>query len=91
MDRGVLSVSATREEKYGEDEHLFIRERNMGTSTRRVYLSDHLDAGAIEAAYTNGVLAVRIPVVEKAKPRKIEIQQPQGTAHADTGEPALGS
>jgi HSP20 family protein len=91
VDRGVLSVSATREEKYGEDEHLFIRERNMGTFTRRVYLSDHLDTGAIEAAYTNGVLAVRIPVVEKAKPRKIEIQQADGTAHADTGEHALGS
>ena len=91
VDRSVLSVSATREEKYGEDEHLFIRERNMGTFTRRVYLSDHLDAGAIEAAYTNGVLAVRIPVVEKAKPRKIEIQQAGGTAHADTGEHVLGS
>jgi HSP20 family protein len=91
VDRGVLSVSATRDEKHGEDEHLFIRERTMGTYTRRVYLSDHLDAGAIEAAYNNGVLAVRIPVVEKAKPRKIEVQRANGTAHADRDEHALGS
>ncbi len=95
VDRGVLSVSATREEKYGEDEHLFIRERTMGTFTRRVYLSDHLNTGEIEAAYTNGVLAVRIPVVERAKPRKIEIQRADAAAPVpakeDAGEPALSS
>jgi len=91
VDRGVLSVNATREEKYGEDEQLFIRERAMGTFTRRVYLSDHLDTGTIEAAYNHGVLAVRIPVVEKAKPRKIEIQRPDAVAHADQGEHALSS
>ena len=91
VDRGVLSVSATRDEKYGEDEQLFIRERAMGTFTRRVYLSDHLDTGAIEAAYNHGVLAVRIPVVEKAKPRKIEIQQAGTTAHAPEHEHALSS
>ena len=95
VDRGVLSVSATREEKYGEEENLFIRERTMGTFTRRVYLSDHLDPGAIEAAYTNGVLAVRIPVVERAKPRKIEIQRADAAAPVlakeDAGEPALSS
>jgi len=63
----------------------------MGSYTRRVYLSDHLDTGAIEAAYNNGVLAVRIPVVEKAKPRKIEVQRANGTAHADRDEHALGN
>jgi HSP20 family protein len=91
VDRGVLSVSATRDEKYGEDEQLFIRERAMGTFTRRVYLSDHLDTGAIEAAYNHGVLAVRIPVVEKAKPRKIEIQRADSSANAPEHEPALSA
>ncbi|MEU5877672.1 Hsp20/alpha crystallin family protein [Spirillospora sp. NPDC047279] len=74
VDRGVLTVSARREEEYAENDRLFVRERTMGTFTRRVYLSEHLDADAIEAAYDNGVLAVRIPVLERAKPRKIEIQ-----------------
>ncbi|WP_229803045.1 Hsp20/alpha crystallin family protein [Planobispora rosea] len=73
VERGVLSVSATRQESLGEDERLFVRERPMGVFTRRVYLPDHLDADAIEAAYNNGVLAVRIPVLEQAKPRKIEV------------------
>ncbi len=86
VDRGVLSVSATRDDSYGEDENLFIRERAMGTFTRRVYLSEHLDTGGIEAAYNNGVLAVRIPVMERAQPRKIEIQHADAPANvpADT-------
>jgi HSP20 family protein len=57
----------------------------MGSFTRRVYLSDHLDTGAIEAAYNNGVLAVRIPVVEQAKPRKIEIQRAANGSLHETG------
>ncbi|MGN9786202.1 Hsp20/alpha crystallin family protein [Nonomuraea sp. ZG12] len=79
VDRGVLSVSATREEEIGEDERLFVRERPMGTFTRRVYLSEHLDSDRIDAGYADGVLTVRIPVTERAKPRKVEIQR-AGTA-----------
>ncbi|WP_214414953.1 Hsp20/alpha crystallin family protein [Sphaerisporangium fuscum] len=75
VDRGVLSVSARREEELGEDDRVFVRERLMGTFTRRVYLSEHLDSDRIDAAYHNGVLQVRIPVLEKAKPRKVEIQR----------------
>ncbi|TMR96762.1 Hsp20/alpha crystallin family protein [Nonomuraea basaltis] len=75
VDRGVLSVSARREEEVAEDERLFVRERPMGTFTRRVYLSEHLDSDKIDAGYNNGVLTVRIPVLERAKPRKVEIQR----------------
>jgi HSP20 family protein len=82
VDRGVLSVTARREEEYGADERVFVRERVMGAFTRRVYLSEHLDAEAIEAAYTNGVLAVRIPVLEKAKARKVEVQRDTDTTKA---------
>ena len=82
VDRGVLSVTARREEEYGEDERVFVRERVMGAFTRRVYLSEYLDAEAIEAAYTNGVLAVRIPVLEKAKARKVEVQRDTDTTKA---------
>ncbi|MFB4281473.1 MULTISPECIES: Hsp20/alpha crystallin family protein [unclassified Nonomuraea] len=75
VDRGVLSVSARREEEVAEDERLFVRERTMGTFTRRVYLSEHLDSDKIDAGYANGVLTVRIPVLERAKPRKVAIQR----------------
>ncbi|GII66891.1 hypothetical protein Skr01_69760 [Sphaerisporangium krabiense] len=75
VDRGVLSVSATREEEHAQEDRPFVRERPMGAFTRRVYLSEHLDSEKIDAAYSNGVLAVRIPVIEKARPRKVEIHK----------------
>ncbi|GAA5065487.1 HSP20 family protein [Thermocatellispora tengchongensis] len=75
VDRGVLSVSARREEQVGEQERPFVRERVMGSFTRRVYLSEHLDSERIEADYSNGVLSVRIPVLERARPRKVEIRR----------------
>ena len=73
VDRGVLSVSARRAEEYAEGERPFIRERVTGSFTRRVYLSDTVDAEKIEAAYADGVLTVRLPLLEKAQPRKVEI------------------
>jgi HSP20 family protein len=75
VDRGVLSVSVKRQEAHGEGDRFFVRERTMGTYARRVSLSDNLNADAVEATYANGVLEVRIPVLERAKPRKVEIRQ----------------
>jgi HSP20 family protein len=75
VDRGVLSVSAKRQEEHGETDRFFVRERPMGTVTRRVYLSDTLNADGIQASYSNGVLEVTVPVAERAKPRKVEIHQ----------------
>jgi HSP20 family protein len=74
VDRGVLSVSARRAEEYTEGEKPFIRERVMGSYTRRLRLSDAVDAEKIEASYTDGVLTVHVPVAEAAKPRKIEVR-----------------
>jgi HSP20 family protein len=74
VDRGVLTVSATRNEEHTEGEKPFIRERVMGSYTRRrVRLSDAVDADKIEANYADGVLTVHVPVAEQAKPRKIEV------------------
>jgi HSP20 family protein len=73
VDKGVLSVSATREETKTEGENPVARERLFGSFTRRVRLSDNLDADAIEASNSDGVLEIRIPVREEAQPRKITV------------------
>jgi HSP20 family protein len=73
VDRGVLTVSAQRTEKTGEDEKLITRERVTGSFTRRLYLGDTLDTEKIEAAFADGVLTVTLPVLATAQPRKIEI------------------
>jgi HSP20 family protein len=75
VDRGVLSVSVKRQEECSEGDKFIVRERMMGTFTRRMYLSENLNSDAVEATYTNGVLEVRIPVLEQAKPRKVEVRQ----------------
>jgi HSP20 family protein len=75
VDRGVLSVSVKRQEERSENDKFFVRERTMGTFTRRVRLSENLNAEAVEASYDHGVLEVRIPVLEQAKPRKIEVRK----------------
>ena len=75
VDRGILSVSVKRQEERSENDKFFVRERTMGTFTRRVRLSENLNADGVEASYDNGVLEVRIPVLEQAKPRKIEVRQ----------------
>jgi len=76
VDKGVLTVSATREEAKTESENPVVRERLFGSFTRRVRLSDNLDAEAIEASHHDGVLEIRIPVREEAKPRKIAVGTP---------------
>jgi HSP20 family protein len=73
VDRGVLAVSAKRSEEYAEGENPFIRERVMGSFTRRIRLSDRVDADNISATYDSGVLSVRVPLLERAQPRKIEV------------------
>jgi len=75
VDRGVLSVSVKREEERAESDKFFVRERTFGTFTRRLSLSKNLNADAVEAAYNNGILEVRIPVLEQAKPRKVEVRK----------------
>jgi hypothetical protein len=73
VDKGVLTVSATREETKTEGENPVVRERLFGSFSRRVRLSDNLDAEAVEASHHDGVLEIRIPVREEAKRRKITV------------------
>jgi HSP20 family protein len=73
VDRGVLTVTAQRSAEYAEGEKPFIRERIMGSFTRRVRLSDSVDAEHISASYDGGVLHVRVPLQERALPRKVEV------------------
>ena len=75
VDRGILSVTVKRHEERTGTDKFFVRERRMGTFTRRMRLPENLNADAVEASYDKGVLEVRIPVLEQAKPRKIEVRQ----------------
>ncbi|MDR2985716.1 MAG: Hsp20/alpha crystallin family protein [Nocardiopsaceae bacterium] len=73
-DHGVLTVSAKRSEEYGEQERPVVRERVLGSYTRKVRLAETVDTEKIEASYENGVLTIVLPLQEKAKARKVEIK-----------------
>jgi HSP20 family protein len=73
VERNVLTVKAERTPTYGEDVELQVAERPRGVFTRQLFLGDTLDTDHVEAHYDAGVLTLRLPIAEKAKPRKIEI------------------
>lgn len=73
IERNVLTVRAERRRPVGDDVELVVGERPTGTFSRQLFLSDALNADRTEAHYDNGVLTVRIPVAEQAKPRKVAI------------------
>ena len=80
VERNVLTVKAERRPAAtGEHVEMQVAERPLGVFSRQLFLGDTLDADRIDASYEAGVLTLRIPIAEKAKPRKISI------ANADSG------
>jgi HSP20 family protein len=73
VERNVLTVRAERKPEFGEDAEITVAERPRGVFSRQLFLGDTLDAENIQASYDAGVLTIRIPVAEQAKPRKITI------------------
>lgn len=73
VERNVLTVSAERSWPGPEDAERIAAERPTGRFSRQIFLGDTLDTERIEATYEAGVLTLRIPVAEQAKPRKIQI------------------
>jgi HSP20 family protein len=73
VERNVLNVRAERRSPAPEDAELLVAERPTGTFTRQLFLGDTLDTERIDASYEAGVLTLRIPVAEQAKPRRIQI------------------
>ncbi|MEV6178964.1 Hsp20/alpha crystallin family protein [Streptomyces sp. NPDC052016] len=73
VERNVLNVRAERRSPAPEDAEVLVAERPTGTFTRQLFLGDTLDTERIDASYEAGVLTLRIPVAEQAKPRRIQI------------------
>ncbi|MEJ3653086.1 Hsp20/alpha crystallin family protein [Actinomycetes bacterium KLBMP 9759] len=74
VERNVLTVKAERRPTAtGENVEMQVAERPLGVFSRQLFLGDALDTDHIAATYDAGVLTLRIPVAEKAKPRKIAI------------------
>ena len=77
VERNVLTVRAERASRNGNVE-LIANERPSGIFSRQLVLGDNVDLDKISASYHDGVLALDVPVAEKAKPRKIAIEASNG-------------
>jgi len=73
VERNVVTVRAERRAPTGPNTEMITSERPQGVFSRQVILGDSLDTEHIQASYEAGVLRLTIPVMEKAKPRKIAI------------------
>lgn len=73
VERNVLTVRADRPVRETAGEQL-AAERPRGVFSRQLILGDNLDLEQISAGYRDGVLQLRIPVAERAKPRKISVE-----------------
>ncbi|MEU1753499.1 Hsp20/alpha crystallin family protein [Micromonospora matsumotoense] len=78
VERNVLTVRAQRRRPTTDTVELVAAERPMGTFSRQLFLGDTLDTDRLEAAYEHGVLTLRIPIAERAKPRRVPVTAGDG-------------
>jgi HSP20 family protein len=73
VEKNVLTVHAERRRADVEGVELLVGERPQGTFSRQLFLGETLDTERIDANYADGVLTLRLPIAEKAKPRRVPI------------------
>ncbi len=74
VDGQLLTIRAERTPRSREGVKWLASERPSGSFHRQFTLGDGIASESISASYDNGVLSVTIPVSERAKPRKVEVQ-----------------
>jgi HSP20 family protein len=70
----VVSLRAEIEPEENGDGEFLLRERAYGRFVRSLRLPDAVDASKADASVENGLLKLRIPKAEEAKPKKIEVK-----------------
>src|ERR1041384_6152741 len=94
VEKNALPTPAERRRSTGEDTELVVGERPHGTFSRQLFLGESLDAEQLSAAYADGVLTLRVPGAERAKPRRVEITSaatPQAAIDTTSSEGASAS
>lgn len=75
VENHTLSLRGERKLPTDVKEEQFRRiERNYGTFSRSFTLPDKVDASKVTAEYRNGVLTVRLPFRDEARPRTINVE-----------------
>ncbi|MEO6532674.1 MAG: Hsp20/alpha crystallin family protein [Pseudolysinimonas sp.] len=78
VERNILTIRAERLSHMPDAANAVAAERPWGVFSRQLILGDALDTGKVDADYSDGVLSLRIPIAEQAKPRKISVGNRDG-------------
>jgi HSP20 family protein len=74
FENNVLTLKGERRlEKDTRRDNFQYAERHYGSFTRSFTLPNTVDASAISASYKDGVLTIRLPQREEAKPKQIAV------------------
>jgi HSP20 family protein len=94
LENNVLTIRGEKKQQFDENNERVHRfERVYGVFERTFVLPNTVDPDRIEARFENGVLIVRIPKAERARPREIRVSSSTGSARVETGSKSerLGS
>lgn len=84
VEERTLTIRAERRAEDLADVQWLSRERPIGTFARQLTLGYGVALDKIQAGYADGVLTLKIPVAEEAKPRKINVSHSAGTTAITT-------
>jgi HSP20 family protein len=74
VDGGTLTIKGEKKlSNEVKEEHYHRIERQYGSFSRSFSLPQTVDTGKVGADYRNGVLTVRLPLRDEAKPRQIKV------------------
>lgn len=73
VENNVLTLTGERKPEQSKRDQFQRVERRFGSFSRSFTLPTSVDAGQIAASYKDGVLTIRLPRREEAKPRQITV------------------
>ena len=74
VENGTLTIKGEKKLPAEQEEQFHRIERRYGAFSRSFSLPSTVDSAKVSADYKNGVLTVRLPLREEAKPRQIKVE-----------------
>jgi HSP20 family protein len=75
LQENVLTVSGqTQQEQTQEHARYHIQEQHFGSFSRSIRFPGNIQVDQVEASLNNGILSIRVPKAEEAKPKRISVK-----------------
>jgi len=74
FNNGILTISGEYTDKRVEGDEYFFSELPVGKFSRAIEINEPIKSDKIDAAMKQGLLTIRIPKAEEAKPKTIKIK-----------------